>query len=268
VAPPHLAEVCREWRQEIFSTRSWQIDNSVPINPGEAGGFRVRAAGFAQSAYLKPIRVCDPQSPRAANEKIVSDIGFELRLNVPPVQLYRRTDALIGQETRCCVSLVMYSEHHEWQLIWNLDRFPEPVKLIVTEALSRYSKTYALDLLIGQTDRNNGRNVVLGADASVPAHTEFLFLDHAFALNHGGRWNNEGWRNIEMVQIPDVFRRSLLKGLVIEGADELSALNDETIRGIVERIPEDYMDAAHRNTVIAGLNGRKQLLRNFIERNL
>jgi hypothetical protein len=138
----------------------------------------------------------------------------------------------------------------------------------VKDALSRYSKTFALDLLIGQTDRNNARNVVLGADTSAPPQTEFLFLDHAFALNHGDRWNNDGWRNIEMVQIPDVFRQSLRKQLVIEGANELSALPDGTIRDIVERIPEDYMGAAHRETVIAGLNGRKNLLRDFVERTL
>ena len=47
-----------------------------------------------------------------ANEKIISDLGYELRLSVPPVLLYRRENRLLNEEGRCCVSLVMYPEHH------------------------------------------------------------------------------------------------------------------------------------------------------------
>ena len=34
----------------------------------------------------------------------------------------------------------------------------------------------ALDLLMGQTDRNNQRNVVLGVDTEAPPHTYFSVL--------------------------------------------------------------------------------------------
>lgn len=266
--PPQLAELCRQWRNETFSLLPWQRDNANPIAPGEAGGFLVRAQGFERAAYLKPGRAFADQTPRAANEKIVSDIGSDVGLSVPPVLLYRRPDALIGEEANCCVSLIMYSEHHNWELLWNLNVFPEVIRLLVRDALSRYSRTFALDLLIGQTDRNNGRNVVLGADAAVPPNTEFLFLDHAYTLNHQNRWHGDGWRNMQMVPVPDVFRQSLRKEAVLQAADQLRDVRDGAIRDVVERIPEDYMDGATKQVVVAGLNGRKHLLRSFVEQNL
>jgi len=268
VPPEHLASICKEWRRQLFTDREWVRTEEKPISPGEAGGYRVASAEFPFSAYLKPLRVCELHEPRAANEKIVADIASDLKLSVPPVLLYRRQNQPSNEEVRCCISLVVYPEHHEWGQIWNLSLFPQSVQLLVRDALSSYSKTFALDLLIGQTDRNNQRNVVLGADAASPPNTEFLFLDHAMSLNYGNRWDNMGWKKVEMVPIPDILKSSLRKDLVLDGADQLADLADAHVQDIVERIPEDYMASAHRAAVIAGLNGRKHLLRQFVEQHL
>ncbi len=162
----------------------------------------------------------------------------------------------------------MYPELHEWGFLKVSQSLPEPFQLIVQDALSKYSKTFALDLLIGQTDRNNERNVVLGSDMASPPNTEFLFLDHAMSLNYGNRWDNEGWKNVEMVPIPDTFKASLRKQLVLQGAEELAQLPDNTVREIVDRIPDDYMSPPHRAVVIAGVNGRKHLIRGFVKEHL
>jgi len=257
----------RSWRTDLFTAEAWQNDPGATFNPGEAGGYRVLTASAPYGAYLKPTRVCDDDNPRAANEKIVADLAFELGFSVPPVLLYRRPAPPAGEETRCCLSLVMYPEQYEWGLLWDISGLSVPVRAIIRGSISRYSDTLALDLLIGQTDRNNARNVILGVDGMDLADSAFLFLDHAYTLNYGNRWSGVGWQNIDMVPIPQLFRDSLTGGRVREGAGKIAALSDETVAGIVQRIPDDYMTATHKNIVIAGLIGRKARIPDFVARN-
>jgi hypothetical protein len=267
--PPQLNQVRREWRDTVKSGHQWVRDPAVAANPGEAGGFRVSCATAPLLGYLKPTRIGDANTPRAANEKIVSDFAFDLGLNVPPVVLFDRADAAAAsEETRCCISLVMYPEHHPWGMIWEVGVYPEPVQQLIRAAMARYSSTVALDLWIGQTDRNNANNAVLGVDPANAAYTEFLFLDHAFALNINGRWAGGNWRTIEMVPLPPIFRNSLDKPAVLGAADQIAALTDQQVTDTVNRVPEDYMTAAHKAVLAEGLNGRKRLLRDFLDRNL
>ena len=198
--PQYLSELCRQWREGLFSDLEWTKDPANPLLPGEAGGYRVRAEGFSYGGYLKPVQKCGEHHRRAANEKIVADLAHDLGFNVPPVLLIQRTDALLGEETNCCVSLIIYPEQYEWGILWDLSIYPPFVGVIVKEALSRYSASYALDLWIGQTDRNNIRNVIiLGVAHTNPVRTEFLFLDHSNSLNMGNRWDGGGGNRIEMV---------------------------------------------------------------------
>jgi hypothetical protein len=85
------ATTCNRWRQEVVSTEEWvhHIDQALPIQPGEAGGFLVRSAQTGLLGYLKPLNH-NAQVPRAAYEKIASDLAFEAHVGVPPVVLYRR----------------------------------------------------------------------------------------------------------------------------------------------------------------------------------
>lgn len=254
------------WRNELFSVDAWMIDPATAINPGEAGGYRVRGtAPFG--AYLKPTRLCSEDTPRAANEKIVADLAYELGLSVPPVLLYRRPGVAAGEETRCCLSLIMYPEQYEWGLIFGITTMPPPVPQIIRASISRYSETLALDLWIGQTDRNNARNVILGVDPDDQTDMAFLFLDHAYTLNHGNRWAAAGRDRIEMVPIPQVFRDSIFKPRLVQGADRIAALPDETIRAVVSRIPDDYMTAAHKGVVLDGLVSRQPGLPEFVKQN-
>jgi hypothetical protein len=263
--PAMLRPLRQQWRRDVFSEHVWTIDQASQVPAGEAGGFRV-ISPEALTAYLKPTRLCDENTPRAANEKIVSDLAFDLDFNVPPVLLYRRTSVPTGEETKCCVSLVIYPSHYPWGMIWDISSLPPVVQEIVRGSIAAYSDTFALDLLIGQTDRNNFNNVVFGADSANPVNSGLLFIDHAFSLNHGNRWAEDNWRNIDMVLIPDLFRRCLDKRLVLLGSERIAALPDQTITDIVSRIPEDYISGNQQRTIITALNGRKQLLREFVDR--
>jgi hypothetical protein len=162
----------------------------------------------------------------------------------------------------------MYAEQYEWGLIWDISGHSQPIQHIIRASLARYSSTFALDLLVGQVDRNNARNVILGVDPGNPDHTEFLFLDHSYALNHQNRWRDDRWKGMEMVPIPEVFRKSLSKDQVIVGARRISELSEATVHEIVERVPDEYMASAQKEIVTAGLLGRRKLIEPFIQANL
>jgi hypothetical protein len=190
------------------------------------------------------------------------------KMNVPPVLLYRRTNAPAGQEQRCCVSLILYPSVYEWAFLWNLEVLPEAVQQLVRTMLSHYSSTLALDLLIQQSDRDNPRNGLFGTDVNQPAEGEFWFLDHSNSLNCRDRWARDDWKQTQMIPLPAVLRVAVDKPLAIRGAEAIEALSDETIRAIVDRIPDDFMTPAHREMVTAGLLGRKQLVRQIIQASL
>jgi hypothetical protein len=261
-------ETQNHWRTELFSTDLWLEDQTNAMQAGEAGGYRVKCDGYEFGAYLKPKNKCAENHPRAANEKIVADIAAEVGLSIPPVLLYRRENAPAGEENLCCVSLVQFPEQYEWGLLWNYQRFDKVVQDLLFQALNRYSGEYALDFLIGQTDRHNERNVVYGADKKNPGRNQFMFLDHSNSLNMGDRWAGDKWRNVETPAVPEVFKKSMTQKQVLKTGDDLAGLADGKIEEIVSRIPDDYMKADHKAVVISGLKGRRALIKTQIEKAL
>lgn len=258
------------WRTELLSTDTWTISTIGQIAAGEAGGFRVENPIAPFGAYLKPRNLHPGGTPRAANEKIVADLAYELGMSVPPVVLYHRNPVTAGEESRCCLSLVMYGEIYEWGCLFGATKWvlPEPAKglvlNIIRSSMARYSETLALDLLIGQTDRHSDRNVVFGIDPTDQADAAFMFVDHSFTLNHDKRWDAKGWTNIGAVPLPDVFRESLSKPRLVTGAEKIAALPDETVRSIVWRIPDEYMAEQQKKVVSDGLIGRKALVLDYV----
>jgi hypothetical protein len=263
--PVELSEIRKQWRQDLCSEHPWQPDLTVVLAPGEAGGYRVRCDGFPYGAYLKPTRLCDANTPRSANEKIVADLATDLDFDVPPVLLHRRSGCPPGEEFHCCVSLILYSEMFQWGLIWNFATMAPAIRGIVSTSLARYSGNVALDIWIGQTDRNNSGNVIFGITPQSKAEGGFVFLDHSFTLNNGNRWAGGGWQKMEMIPLPQAFRESLDKHVVLEACNRIATLSDDSVSKVVSRIPDGFMCDEHKNVVIAGLNGRKLLLREFVE---
>lgn len=268
--PAALSEIRRQWRQEICSAHDWQKDTAGTLAQGEAAGYRVRCDGFPFGAYLKPTRI-DASTPRAANEKIVADLATDLDFDVPPVLLYRRKGCPPGEEFCCCVSLILYPELYQWGLIWNLWNLPSMetvIRSIVGASLAQYSGNVALDIWIGQTDRDNAGNAVFGIDPKNKAEGGFVFLDHANTLNYQNRWAGNGWQTITMIPLPKLLRDCIDKSLVLAACDRIANISNDAVAAIVTRIPDSFMPDAQKTVVTTGLNGRKVLLREFVERTL
>jgi hypothetical protein len=272
--PRPTIEALREaWRTQLFSTESWTASSARDIPPGEAGGFLVENAIAPFGAYLKPRMVKNDGTPRAANEKIVADLAYELKMSVPPVVLYNRQPVTAGEETRCCLSLLMYEEMYEWGALWAAGfdiasiSIPPLVQGLVRSFLSRYSETLALDLWVGQKDRNSDRNVLFGIDPGDLADSAFMFLDHSSTLNFENRWEKHDWTTIETVPVPEVFRASLSKPQLMRGAENIAAMPDDAVRSIVLRVPTEFVPEQHRQVICDGLVGRKHLVRDFVATN-
>lgn len=257
-----LGSVKKKWRAVTFTKRKWvaSSDRGMGPKPGEAGGYLVQARRFPFSAWLKPFNENRPDHPRGANEKIASDLACELGLWVPPVLLYRVPEDVTQPEHRCCVSLLAFDE---------MARFDVAEKALAGNELERFEKALqhgsgilAFDTWIDNCDRKNGGNTVVGEE---PGHFIINYIDHSNAFNHGGRWSNERWQTVRAArQLPrqaKVFDQKIVMRMV----NRIERLSASKITGIVDRIPDDYMDSEHRSVVVDGLLGRRSLVREAVE---
>ena len=105
-----IETVATAWRSPATTALPW----SVRGRPGEEGG---SAQGYfveyeALLGFAKP-SVSPGLVPVAAQEKIVSDLAYDLGLPVPPVLLWDRGDRN-DKLFRCQIRLVSTSPHQSW----------------------------------------------------------------------------------------------------------------------------------------------------------
>ena len=227
--------------------------------PGEAGGFVARADGCSCLGYVKPTNRSPDNHPRAANEKIVSDLARAVGICVPPVQLYRRDKNTEGHETRACVSMVMYPQFHEWERIVQLG---DAAVALARSALARACGIIAFDAYVGNTDRANARNSLFGSDPASPIDDQFVFVDFANSLLHHNHWTTSlATKHVVVPNMFDAIKACAHGPTLSQTIQAIEELTDETIDGILARIPEDYMSSPQRELVREGLKVRRALVR-------
>lgn len=255
--PPSIAAL---WRSEVVSVDQWDqhLNPAQPAQPGEAGGFFVRSqAGIV--AYLKP--TTNQGHPRAANEKICSDLAFDLKLPVPPAVLYRRPNPP-GNEARHVA--LSYKEQgcsvFEWQHLFSFGDasggINQPVlRQMAEEMLARCSPMVAFDVWLGNTDRHNARNAIVVMPGDTTA--QVYFIDFANSLGHDGAWANDGYRQFRKATVPPFFLKCLDRSAVERTAAEIAGLPDATVTAVVGRIPEDFLELTKRTRLADDLIWRK-----------
>jgi hypothetical protein len=163
---------------------------------------------------------------------------------------------------------MLYPEQWEWGKVAILQTDGGVAWDIVKAVLAKSSGVVALDAYIGNTDRDNHRNAIFGMDKRHPAEDTFMFLDHANSLNYGNRWKNIGWDTVEFPPIYAPMSNALDLSLVAVMIARIEALPDNELERIVLRIPDDFMNAEHRQVVLAGLLGRRALVRDTLHKRL
>lgn len=233
---------------------------------GEAGGFLVRTDGFAYKGYLKPTNVCPPEHPRAALEKIASDIAYELDLPVPPVQLFKRNLVNPNEESRNCISLVVYPEQYAWGQIWDTNTIAQPFRKILKGALARCSGMIALDLWLGQTDRNNHNNAIYGSDPEHEAESGFLFIDFANTMIFNHAWEGDIWKTVRPLSLPQVMVDSIDKKVLRLTLDNIRSFGEPILSDIVGRMPDDFLPKEGRDHLLSALIGRREIVTDYVSK--
>jgi hypothetical protein len=227
---------------------------------GNAGGVEVRTTECPHKGYLKPVRACGSRECAAANERIASMLAFELQLPVPPVLLFWRS----GVPTQAtAISLIAYDEIYQWGEVWGTTR---AMRALAKGALRPTSGMVAFDSWLGNVDRNNAGNGVLGADGDA---CEFLFIDFAFTMGcsgnvPGGAWDGGKWKSVSVTAIPPVMQEGLSKEALKTTTEQIRNFQAARIEGIVNAVPERFMPGQDRQVTIEGLVGRRQLVADII----
>lgn len=260
--PGSVERYCRRWREELFSDDEWETDPRDAEQPtsGEAGGFRV-VDGAPYGAYLKPVGKTDRNPPRAAYEKLSADLGQDLSVPVPPAILFRRDDAPNGQADCTVLSLFLADDV---QRLKDIKALPDPPWDLVEEAYEEGSGGIVLDTWLQNQDRNNNRNILFLGWEDRPGLT-VAFIDFAFAMNKNRNWEDGGWQNVSLPDLPDRLQDAADPDRIEEALDALEGMETEEIRELAERIPDDYMSDDHRGVILEGLIGRQNQIRPALE---
>ncbi|MGE0328253.1 MAG: hypothetical protein AB7K71_29135 [Polyangiaceae bacterium] len=273
-----------DWYTNVVSPWAWKrADNqagALKLEQGEAGGFMVSCPELGdRRAYLKPIKKEEGAfCSRAAREKIVSDLARLVGVSVPPVLLYESDLGPQDSETNCCVSLVMYPAQYSWKdvakYLIDASLNTEVHQIFMTDLPSAAARALVLDAWVLQPDHgDHPHNMIFGHDPKDPKRRGFVFLDYAFALGHSWVARNHfralgwkcwsdsaGWEVDVDIPYPPLMERYLQREEIQATLERIAQIKSEEIENIVERIPDAYMSAAERSSVVLGLEKRRELL--------
>lgn len=253
-----LAELPDTWKRSRSQAGGLlQVDTA-----GEAGGFFVELDFLpGRRAYLKPLKKHGWK--RAAREKIVADLAFELGVRVPPV-LLTVNDRVPDAERHACVSLLLYPHQFSWgQLKDFLAEGESPIAAEVATLLPAGSTcAFAFDTWVGQTDHgDHPSNIVFGYEGSDYRAGEFIFLDYAFSLGVSGGWNNEGFRTCAAAPFPQRMCSSLSATVLAQAITAIENVSEQVVTEIVNRVPWQWLLDEEKAVILAGLLVRRTMVR-------
>jgi hypothetical protein len=137
-----------QWSRETSTTESWTLGG--PIGSGESASSHVLSSSGRRGAG-KPAHATDG-TPRAAHEKIASDLAYHLGLPVPAVCLW--TNPTDG--ARYAVSVWAFSQALTWA-----DMIPKLTAPFLQNAGKVFSAARVFQTWIADSDHNgNGGNVL------------------------------------------------------------------------------------------------------------
>jgi hypothetical protein len=251
--------IAAAWRTEALTSLMW----SQSGNPGEAGG---QAQGFfvrcgEVTGFAKPSKQSNEPAdapPRAAHEKIASDLAFDLQLPIPPAILWRRQVASSDQETLCAISLVPFQPAHKWQ---HVEATPLARDRIAGMMSSSASSMSVFDTWVDNRDRANGGNLLVTEDLTTGS-VHWAYIDYAYSLTYS-------WGKGTVPTVAGCCERYPVQTAVDHDAinrtvQAIEMLQEDTIRSIVNRLTPDFFDAAPGSVITDGLLRRRAGLRNAL----
>jgi hypothetical protein len=246
--------LAKQWRSAALSTDSWKATGKAGEQGGEAQGYHVTCGTL--NAYAKP-STPNP-NPRAANEKIASDLAYDLGLPLPPVVLHKWSQIPVGTQACVALSLIPFLAVHKWAVV---KAVPELEKQLKSDLQRAASAMVAFDTWLQNSDRaNDGNLLVSRADLNPGESLRVAYIDYSNSLLHG--WLSSDYKSITPVGIyPDGC--PVDETTVRETVDKIEAISDAEIKTVVERIPDEFFTDSkkEKSLAIEGLIYRKSKIR-------
>lgn len=203
----------------------------------------------------KPFVQLGDDKSRAAHEKIVSDLGYRLRLPVLPVLLWDRAG-----EPEPCACVVAWAFQPVWPLAQGVATLTPDEKAAIAPAMSAM---IPFDYWVGDTDRKGDHVVITSPHGGKPAAIGCIDYSNSLSFawdahdhaSTGSAWHRNGW-GLNLPLDHEAFEQSLE---LIENFDV------NQIEDIVGYIPTDYLPAVRRDLVVQNLVSRRSRLRGMIQ---
>ncbi len=220
------------------------------------------------SGWIKPARQVPAASlPRVlaelANEKIASDLAFELGLPVAPVVLVN-SDPGMGLSPILAVSLSTLPQGRRFTERSNLAHWNLAEVIRIASAMSAFN-TFVADGDHGGNDGNQTIDVLPGT----PATTAMSFFDYAISLTHG--WDTNALQPPAQPMTPvGSFDKSVISDTQLDRQEvrrfvnRIETLPDDKIRNIIFRLPDAMISPNLKNSLFVFLVQRRSLLRSIM----
>jgi hypothetical protein len=242
-----IEELAKDWARKCCSSETW--DDLGWFGGSESRPFRVsnqKIIGLAKPGMQKVDGI-----PRAAHEKIASDLAFELGLPVPPVILWDRQSAGDpNRERYVAISAWAFTPALSWdEGSKNLSEDSRKQASVVVSAMLPF------ETWISAQDRKSDHLLI----KVVGGRLEVAFIDYAFSLS-------QSWPGIDanVGQSPSyvpVVRDNAAIGAV---SDRILNFGNDKIKTIIERIPNEYLPQSRREIIIANLLSRRNKIKRIM----
>jgi len=247
--------VSRVWRNKLLTEDHWEPDPNIERRPGLYGGQWMRCIETNNRAWEKP-QVHTPGKPRCVREKVASDLAYELELPVPPVLLRFAQVDPYGLLPKC-LSLRCSSKQPELSDLFDVSKANggKPDLLSFFKSSIPPTGIAAFHAWLGNEDWKNPRNILVSHEAT-PGAEGLLFIDFAESLS----WTENNQVGFARISLPPFYQHFVARNETIDVALQIQALSEVTIRGIVNRVPDQFIDGPARELLISGLLARKESL--------
>ena len=230
-----------DWNHGIVAGNTWNpLDSTNGFADGICKGVPVRCSQTGCTAYMKAsIGDSSTGLAAAAREKIASDLAQILGAPVPPICLCR----YLGTDEIGCLSMVVSSSREHWSVVrplkgWGANAF---FTQMINSSLRNAALMFAFDSWVGQIDHGDDipkpqLNILLCYEDVEDGEGELIYIDYEKSLGVGG------WSELKPAPFPTYLLNNINVEHLFEFGEQISAIQDDDISSVVERIPPLYLD--------------------------
>jgi hypothetical protein len=242
------------WRGMSLTKDRWNVlgkASAVKGVPGSESAPDIAQCGPLQ-CVMKPGEKKVDDKYRAAQEKIASDLGFDLDIAVAPVILWDRgPDTIATQEQYVCLVAWAFDPVHTWD-----EAEAALGKAERDKAAADVCAMWPFETWIAAQDRGGKHLLVsLPNSGGTPQKSN---IDYAFAMLDS--WGSDP-AHPSIAKPPWCAALTADQAAINEVIERIEKFDETKLKDIVNRIPDEFLPRAQKDIIIANLLKRQQKIR-------